>query len=179
MTARARPPLPTLETARLLLRQPTSEDAEAWYSIWGDPAVRWWGEPDASVEASRLGIDELRERMAPFPPGLGWWLVCDRETGEAVGDALLQPLRPAFKHIELGYHLASRHWGKGYATEAAHALIHHGWGTLGLDHLVAAIHVDNHPSMAVARRLGMVRGEAFEHAGLPHHLWRLERPGIV
>ncbi|MCG6120030.1 MAG: GNAT family N-acetyltransferase [Blastomonas sp.] len=54
---------------------------------------------------------------------------------------------------ELGYWIAREHWGKGFATEAARAVIANAW-MLGHRKLVASHYIDNPASGAVLRRLG-------------------------
>lgn len=73
---------------------------------------------------------------------------------------------------EVGYMLARRHWGKGYATEAARACLRFGFGSLRLPEIFACIKVGNTASRAVAQRLKMrkcgsyhkeYRGEQMAH----------------
>lgn len=73
---------------------------------------------------------------------------------------------------EVGYMLARRHWGKGYATEAARACLRFGFGSLRLSEIFACIKVGNTASRAVAQRLKMrkcgsyhkeYRGEQMAH----------------
>ena len=103
--------------------------------------------------------------------GLGWWAVLDKESGQMVGDVFLGPLAEARHRIEIGYHIESKVWGRGYATEAAGVALAYAYNTLGLDDVVAAIHIDNAASEAVARKLRFTAGREFNHAGMPHRLW--------
>ena len=91
------------------------------------------------------------------------------------------PFTPA---IEIGWRLACAHWGKGYATEAARAVVAHAFGPLGLDELVSFTVPANRRSRAVMERLGMTHAPAddFDHPKLPaghplrrHVLYRLRR----
>lgn len=59
--------------------------------------------------------------------------------------------------VEIGWRLHLTHWGQGYATEAAGAWLDYGFGVLGLAEIVAFTDSDNHRSLAVMRRLGMIR----------------------
>ncbi|MCL4250935.1 MAG: GNAT family N-acetyltransferase [Anaerolineae bacterium] len=52
--------------------------------------------------------------------------------------------------------LGKAHQGQGYATEGARALIDHAFAHLNLKHIVATTEYDNHASIAVMRRLGMI-----------------------
>ncbi len=70
-----------------------------------------------------------------------------------IGRAGLHPW-PAWDELELGYVLARDRWGKGLASEAAHAWLTWAWAHLPHDHLIAVIQPDNASSIALAERLG-------------------------
>lgn len=62
--------------------------------------------------------------------------------------------------IEIGYVIAKRYWGSGYATEAAQIVRDYAFEKRDLNCLVAAIFPDNQPSKNVARKIGMThRGD--------------------
>ena len=70
--------------------------------------------------------------------------------------------------VEIGWRLAFRYWGHGYATEGARATLAHGFAVVGLDEIVSFTAVTNARSIAVLERLGMTRFGEFEHPQLPH-----------
>ena len=85
-----------------------------------------------------------------------------------------------------GWRLAAAHWGRGYATEAARAVLAHAWDAVGLDEVVSFTAAGNARSRAVMSRLGMKHDPAadFDHPRLPlghplrrHVLYRVARPG--
>ena len=57
--------------------------------------------------------------------------------------------------IEVGYRLAKKFWGKGFATEAARASLHYGFETLGLDRIVAVVQPENAASCRVIEKIGL------------------------
>lgn len=65
-----------------------------------------------------------------------------------------------FQLTELGYTFSRKYWGKGYATEAASAMVDYGQQHLKLNQIVALIDQENKASMAVADRIGLVRRHA-------------------
>jgi RimJ/RimL family protein N-acetyltransferase len=69
--------------------------------------------------------------------------------------------------IEIGWHFERSSWGRGYATEAAAALLLHAFVT-GVDRVVADIVPDNRRSRAVAKRLGVHRIDVVERSDLLH-----------
>jgi ribosomal-protein-alanine N-acetyltransferase len=150
-------PQPVLHSERLHFTPLSPRDADALHVIWGDPEVIWWG--------SHHTLDETRSFV-------------HQETGEVVGDALLQPVPRPAGEIEVGWHLARAHWGRGYATEAGVRLVSHAFDILGVDVLIADIAPHNERSGAVARRLGMtLRPGSVERAGIVHQVWELQQQG--
>jgi len=86
--------------------------------------------------------------------------------------------------VEVGWRLARDHWGKGYATEGAHAALAFGFERLKLDEIVSFTPVSNLRSQRVMERIGMTHAPSddFDHPLLPdghvlrrHVLYRLKR----
>lgn len=75
--------------------------------------------------------------------------------GELVGAVMLRWASAEHGSGELGYELNPAHQGAGYATEAAHAVMHLGFDGFGLHRVFARVDARNTPSAGVAARLGM------------------------
>ena len=165
-----------MRTERLRVRPWTEADAPAFHRIWGDPAVIFWG-PAKDLAESRAILAKVAARCAAFPAPVGWYAILEGDGAEVVGNAVLQPASYSPGDFEVGWHLRRDRWGRGYATEAARALIAEGFARLDVARLTCVILPSNVRSQAVARRLGF-RLEAHDviHAGLPHDLWVLPRP---
>ena len=71
--------------------------------------------------------------------------------------------------VEIGWRLAAAHWGQGYATEGARAVLRFGFETLGLNEIVSFTLPANHRSRRVMERIGMHHNLAddFDHPALP------------
>lgn len=152
--------LPILHTARLTLRPWALDDVERLHALWTDPDVRRYLWDNAVIpreraeEAVRAAIDcAARE-------GFGEWTVIDDATAVLAGFCGLLRREPA-GDPELMYGLAPAFWGRGLATEAARAVLAHGFGTVGLARVIAATDVPNTASARVMERLGM----RFTHRG--------------
>ncbi|TMC78713.1 MAG: GNAT family N-acetyltransferase [Chloroflexi bacterium] len=89
------------------------------------------------------------------PPGLGLWALELRATAEFLGQVGLFPVEGKGPEVEVAYELAPRAWGRGYATEAARALVDYGFGEIGLLRIVALIVPDNARSRRVAEKCAM------------------------
>ncbi len=148
-------------TQRLQVRpwQP-ERDGPGALAIYGDPEVTRWLDQaaDASLAAT---VARLRRYQARSWGGLGCWAVVEREPQRLIGNVLLVPLPgvegTGIGKIEIGWHFRRDRWGQGFATEAAQALMHHGFHRLKLPQIWAVTLPDNHRSVAVMERLGMTR----------------------
>jgi RimJ/RimL family protein N-acetyltransferase len=144
----------TLTTARLRLRPCESPDVDALHTLWRDPDVRRYLLDDREIsraEAAAFISDFLQAAEAH---GLGLWMVELPGDGTLVGFAALRQIENT-PHVEVYYGLAPAHWGSGYATEAARALLNYGFDVLGLERIWARTDTPNAASMRVAKRLGM------------------------
>ena len=147
-----------LETERLLIRPWRHDEAPRLLDLLSRvEVVRWLGDGEPKVmrdlDEAHTVIDRYAERSAT--PPLGMWAVERLGDGTVVGTVLLLTL-PNVEHgeVEIGWHLHPDSWGHGYATEAARAVLAHGFAA-GLPEIIAVSHTDNLASQAVMRRLGM------------------------
>lgn len=142
---------PTLETARLILRPPTSEDFEAFAAFSADPvAARFLGGVQTRSAAWRAlatltGAWSLR--------GYSMFSFIEKETGRWVGRG--GPWFPeGWPGQEVGWGVAPHAQRQGYAREAATAAIDWAFDELGWTEVIHCIDPLNLPSIAVARGLG-------------------------
>ncbi|KGF68753.1 GNAT family acetyltransferase [Hoeflea sp. BAL378] len=131
---------------------------------------------------SRAEADELFDlmRARTRATGIGWAVAEDRETGAPLGFTGLATIRDEEvigAGVEIGWRYVPEAWGKGLATEAARALLEHGFDEIGLERIVAFAVTDNHPSLAVMRRIGMTArpDRDFDHPGVPDTMPHLKR----
>lgn len=145
----------TVETDRLVLRRPVPGDAPAVFARYaGDPAVtRFLGwRTHASVAETHVflaGCDAAWRQN-----GVGPYLIQSREDGELLGSASLRLMSP--QQAAAGYVLARDAWGRGYATEALHAI--RGLALrLGVLRLTAMCHPEHRASWRVMQKCGFTR----------------------
>jgi [ribosomal protein S5]-alanine N-acetyltransferase len=142
-----------LTTERLVLRPVTAQDHAALLAHWTEPDVRRFLFDGAVLSAADIaGVieDSTRDFAAA---GYGLWLVRESGGTDLAGTAGLRPLEDM--GLEIHYSLAPWAWGKGYATEAARAVVEHALGPLALPEVLAEVDEGNAASAAVVKRLGM------------------------
>jgi RimJ/RimL family protein N-acetyltransferase len=143
-----------LATARLKLRPLVEADIPAHYAVFADPEVaRYWSrEPWTELAQAE---ESIRAGMAAAADGsevrFGIELL---STGELIGNVGLHHFFAQNRRCEIGYALASKHWGQGYATEALRAAIQHGFDALRLNRIEADIDPRNIGSARVLEKLG-------------------------
>jgi RimJ/RimL family protein N-acetyltransferase len=161
-------------TARLLIRPYTQADLPAVAAIFADPRVFWWLSRPLGPDDAQRWLEAQMQEFAEY--GSGMHAVVLTATSEVIGGAALKRREIDGDVVfEVGYHLARRWWGQGYATEAAGAMVAEARAR-GLESVIALIYPDNWRSRAVAERLGMTRGRRIFWAGLPHDVWTLTLP---
>ena len=163
-----------LTTARLHLRPFTAADRDAIHAIYSDPVVmrhvghgphRSTADTDAALSAFRRTLERR---------GISFLAVIERSTGRLIGDAGLYPLEGADDDIELGYTLARDAWGRGYATEAAQALVEHARTELDVARVVATVDPANDASKHVLEKVGMTASGGRTAYGRPHAVYAVE-----
>ncbi|GAA4526737.1 GNAT family N-acetyltransferase [Amycolatopsis samaneae] len=161
--------VPELVTARLRLRALTEADTAAAARVFADPEMsRFLVHDFTDPRQLRAMMD--RRLSYDGPAGQGHWAI-DRD-GEFVGLAHLSPSRRLPGGVtSIGYYLAREHGGQGLATEAARALLDHGFGTLGLPAVWALAREDHAASRKVLRRLGFLDVGGHEYEGMPHRVF--------
>jgi len=143
-----------LHTARLRLEPFDERHLDGLNAMNSDPAVMRHIGPVETPEDTRAAIARVQARWAEW--GYSWWTVLDRATGEVVGAGCLQHLdRDRSKPHEIGWRLRRSDWGRGYATEAATAIVDFAFDTIGAPVVFAVADPANAASIRVMERLGM------------------------
>jgi RimJ/RimL family protein N-acetyltransferase len=149
--------VPVLETPRLHLRAHTLADYPAYTSLWADPiVVRYIGGRPFSPEETWARL--LRHAGHWSLLGFGSWLIEEKSTGDLVGEVGLfdyhRAITPPLDTPEIGWILSPSKHGRGYATEAVHALLDWGRDRFLSPTLSCIIHPGNAASLRVAAKCG-------------------------
>lgn len=144
-----------LETERLILREVAEGDAAFMLELLNSPGFIE-NIADRGVRTLDAARDYIEERITASyrDHGFGMWAVVPKGETEPVGLAGLVR-RDVLEHVDIGYAFLERAWGRGYAQEAAAAVLALAQGDLGLDTIVAITTPDNTPSQNVLRKIGL------------------------
>jgi ribosomal-protein-alanine N-acetyltransferase len=162
-------------TERLLLRQWRESDLDALAEMMADPSItRFLTDPDPvdrhgawRALAVFIGHAALR--------GYTHWAIELRDTGEFIGRA--GPWRPeGWPALEIGWAIAPRHQGRGYATEAGRVAQRVAWESVAPDRLISLVRPGNEPSIAVVRKLGGELSETIDFLGGPTLVFDYPKP---
>jgi RimJ/RimL family protein N-acetyltransferase len=148
-----------VRTARLLLRPLSPDDAEALV------AYRSKADVCRYVPFKPMNIDVVANKLATAwsrttinAEGDALTLGVElAETGQMIGEVILFFHSDRHRGGEVGWVFHPEHSGHGYATEAAHAMLHLAFDELGLHRVTARILEHNSASLRLADRLGMRR----------------------
>jgi len=157
-------PQPTLETPRLLLRPLTLADAAEVQHLAGV-----WEVADTTLSIphpyeaglAEAWIATLADLYARSEQVV--FAITARPDGQLLG-AIGLVLRRTYSRAELGYWVGKPFWGRGYATEAATAVLRYGFASLAL-HRIHACHFARNPASGrVLQKIGMRQeGVARQH----------------
>ena len=166
-----------LETERLSFRRLTMDDLDNLFALYHAPDVRkYYSEGIPSYEETRRELEWIvNECYVKY--GFGMWATILKETGKFIGRCGLCPMDIEGKEeIEVAYMLDSKYWGQGLATEAAQAILHHGFERVGVKRLICVINPNNIASARVAEKIGMRLEIDGDVNGEPTLLYALNKP---
>ena len=147
-----------IETSRLRLRAFVPEDLEALHAIQSREDIHRW------LYSEPCGEDEMREELerriarVREAPETGVALAVElAATGELLGDVSLTVGPPEHRQAEIGFTLHPGHHGRGYATEAAAAVVALAFRAYDLHRVYGRLEPRNTASARVLEKLGMRR----------------------
>ena len=148
-------PFPILETERLILRKVTKKDAGDLYEYCSDPISSKysdWHYHEELADTKRFikGLLSACGRGEYF-----MWCLELKESGKVIGSVSITEIDRHYKVAELGYGILKAYWNKGYATEAAEAVLDYLFCTVGVQRVFARIATENLASVRLALRLNM------------------------
>lgn len=163
-----------MESERLYYREVLPSDDESLFSMDSDSDVfRYMGKkPLAEIQESRKYITDVRQQYSK--DGLGRRAVILKETGEFIGWAGLKLEHNVNGHAsfyDIGYRFMKKHWGKGYATEAARFFTDYAFTVLQLEKINGCVMMGNTASRRVLEKAGLQFVEEFDYLGTEKWAW--------
>lgn len=168
--SKARPrrkPFPLLQTERLRLRRFKAADVDDLHAAFGDArAMRYWSSPPFETRTETARLVRIMAK-ADAPQSWQPWAIARRRDDRCIGMINYHHREAANRRLELGWILAPRHQGRGYAREATAAVIRYCFDQLDTHRIEAMIVPENAASIRLAEALG------FEFEGGPiRDRWR-------
>ena len=160
----------SIETDRLILRRWRDADVEPFVEMNADPKVMEFFPDVMTVEETQESVERYRRHFDDH--GFGFWVAELKGSDSFAGVIGMAHTRfdshftPA---VEVGWRLAAKHWGNGYAPEGALAAIDFAFRYVGLKEVVAMTAAGNLKSRRVMEKIGMTRDakDDFDHPLVP------------
>ena len=174
-----------LETDRLLLRTWDDHDLQPMLAINQDPKVMEYFPELQNLEATKKLIIRINNHFEKY--GYTVYATERKDSSECIG--FIGLFTPEFEShftptTEIGWRLSSKHWGQGFATEGAQAVLDYAFKELKIPEIVSFTAAGNAKSIRVMEKIGLQHNENddFDHPKLDddsplkrHVLYRLRR----
>lgn len=143
-------------TARLRLREFVADDWSAVLAYQSDPRYLRYYELTGQTEQGARDFVAMFLAQQQGQPRIKFQLaVTLKSTGELIGNCGVRLKSPDAREADIGYELNPEFWGRGYASEAAHAMVEFGFTELGVHRIWSWCIADNTASARVLEKLGM------------------------
>jgi ribosomal-protein-alanine N-acetyltransferase len=151
---------PRLETPNLILRQLAPTDAQAFFTILGDPQVARYYDDDTFTLLSQA-VEQLEAWETGYRNRrLIRWGITRKGDDTLLGTCGLSGIHAWHRRAAVGYELARAHWRQGIMNETLHAVLVFAFGDLALNRIDALVMPANSPSILLLQKL------AFSNEGL-------------
>lgn len=170
-----------ITTPRLIMREFTANDWPAVLAYQSHPLYlryyHWTERAAADVQAFVQMFLDDQQTMPRLKFQLALTL---KNSGQLIGNCGIRQSHAGSIEADIGYELAPTHWGQGYATEAAGAILHFGFCVMGLHRVCASTVADNVGSARVLAKAGMQpEGRLRENAFYKGRYWDTTLFGIL
>jgi ribosomal-protein-alanine N-acetyltransferase len=145
---------PILLTPRTTLREITEADTDHIFDFFSqEEVIRYYGQEKLTTIQEALQLIDIFAENYRNQKGIRWGI--ERlDTGELIGTVGFNQWNQKHKRAEIGYELHPQHWGHGYASEAASAVMAYGFQILQLIRIGAVVFLENKASQHVLEKLG-------------------------
>ena len=152
--------IPTIQTDRLNLKEITPSDHQGILAIFSDPTVvKFYDIQPITDQADALRMIEGFAAWFKLGEAIRWG-IWHAETNQLIGTCCFDQIHLKFRRVNLGYNLAAKFWGQGYASEACRAIIELAFDEsleTAINRIQAITVPENIKSEMVLKRLGFQR----------------------
>lgn len=165
-----------LKTTRLGFRRWHEDDLRLALGLWGDYEVTKLIDARGKLSEEQVHERLLKEIVMQQEHGVQYWPIFLLETDGHMGCCGLRPYDLAQQMYEIGFHIRSNHWRRGYATEAACGVIDYAFNILQATSVFAGHHPKNETSKYLLKKLGFqyTHDEYYPPTGLQHPSYLLK-----
>jgi RimJ/RimL family protein N-acetyltransferase len=162
-----------IATERLILREFREDDWPAMHAYWADPRYQRFNPEVEDIEHAVRALIGRFVRAQTMEPRRQWQLaIIARLDGRLIGNCGIRVNDPVQREANIGYEFDPDVWARGFATEAARAIVGFGFDELGLHRVWAECVADNAGSARVLEKLGMRReGHFHQHRWFQGRWW--------
>jgi len=159
------------QTARLTIRQFTPDDADFIVALLNEESfIRYIADKKVRNQADAINYLQSSPIASYANFGFGLNLVALKDLNIPIGMCGLIK-RKELAYPDLGYAFLSEYWGKGYAIEAASAVLYHELKTHSLNMVLAVTLPDNLHSNRLLQRLGFIQTGSIELYNADNNLY--------
>ena len=145
-----------IKTSRLVLREFVEEDWSDVLSYQSDPRyLRYYPWSDRTEADAREFVQQQIANQSETPRRKFQLVITLPDQPGLIGNCGIRRKPDNEWEADIGYELAPEYWGRGYATEAARALVQFGFNELGLDRISTWSISDNRASANVLEKVGL------------------------
>ena len=161
-----------IHTARLSLREMTEDDFDFFEEMETNEAcLRYESDSVPTQEAIDEKFRRTLEDKNKAPRARYRWVVCTQSAEEPIGRVVLWQIDEAIREWEIGWDVHPAHWGKGYAPEAAQAVLQFAFRDLKVHRVQALCNDENVNSEKVMIKIGMKKEGTCRGVRLLNNCW--------
>lgn len=149
-----RPAYLTLDTPRLILRQPDIWDEEALFAIRTNPYVNQYLERPAAKSREEVLVFINKIKAGIREGQTYYWAIELKNDSNLIGTICLWNFSSDYSQAEIGFELNPGYQGQGFMQEAISSVIDYGFEKAGLNSILAFTHSENIRSIRLLEKNG-------------------------
>ena len=159
-----------LRTPRIGFRLWQEENVNLAMGLWGDFKVTQFFDARGKLSPAQVNERLMQEIATEKLHGIQYWPIFLLNNDNHLGCCGLRPYDKSKNVLEIGFHICHRHWGQGYAFEAARSVMSYAFDAIKVSGLFAGHNPKNEGSRYLLGKLGFryTHDEFYKPTGLNH-----------